>query len=152
MTAQIGDSRKAETADTALEQSDYERLAEFRYLLRQFMLFSKDAAEEAGLTSQQHQALLAIKGHRGPGSLTIGGLAERLAIRAHSAVGLIDRLMEKGLIRRSTAVDDRRQVLIGLTDEAETLLQSLSLAHRDELKRLAPLLHNLLNAFDNASG
>jgi DNA-binding MarR family transcriptional regulator len=132
-----------------LTQTDYERLAEFRYLLRHFLAFSEEAAEQAGLTAQQHQALLAIKGHRGPQPLATGVLAERLMIRPHSAVGLIDRLAAKGLIHRRAASDDRRQVLIELTPEAEALLQKLSVAHRDELSRLAPLLRSLLAEFDS---
>jgi DNA-binding MarR family transcriptional regulator len=133
---------------TELAQADYERLAEFRYLLRRFLVFSEDAAARAGLTAQQHQALLAIKGHRGPEPLTIGGLAERLAIRPHSAVGLLDRLAAKGLVRRCGAAGDRRQVLIEPTDAAEALLRSLGVAHRDELRRLAPMLRGLLDSFD----
>jgi DNA-binding MarR family transcriptional regulator len=135
-----------------LGQAEYERLAEFRYLLRQFLAFSEDAATGAGLTAQQHQALLAIRGRPGPDPLTIGALAERLSIQPHSAVGLIDRLEAKGLIRRGGAAGDRRQVLLELTEGAETLLSGLSVAHRNELKRLAPLLRGLLAAFDPPKG
>jgi len=131
-----------------LDPAEYERLAEFRYLLRQFLAFSEDAAADVGLTAQQHQALLAIRGHRGPDPLTMGVLAERLAVQPHSAVGLIDRLEAKGLIRRGGAAGDRRQVLLELTEGAETLLRGLSVAHRNELKRLAPLLRGLLATFD----
>jgi DNA-binding MarR family transcriptional regulator len=134
----------------ALSHSDYERLAEFRHLLRRFLVFSQGAAEGAGLTAQQHQALLAIKGHAGGDAMTVSGLAERLAIRHHSAVGLIDRLEAKDLIRRNVSSADRRQVRIALTDEAERLLRSLSVAHRDELRRVAPLLRSLLGTFDDA--
>jgi DNA-binding MarR family transcriptional regulator len=131
-----------------LTHADYERLAEFRYLLRRFLRFSKEAAEREGLTAQQHQALLVIKGHSGPQSLTTGALAERLAIRSHSAVGLIDRLAAKGLVRRASGSADRRQVLVGLTERAEEVLQSLTRAHRSEVERLAPLLKDLLGHFE----
>jgi DNA-binding MarR family transcriptional regulator len=130
-----------------LSPADYERLAQFRYLLRRFLIFSETAAEQGGLTAQQHQALLAIKGHRGPRPLTAGALAERLAIVPHSAVGLIDRLELKGLIHRGKVPEDRRRVLIELTATAEVLLRELTLAHRDELERLAPLLRSLLRKF-----
>jgi DNA-binding MarR family transcriptional regulator len=130
-----------------LSQPDYERLAEFRYLLRRFLIFSEDAAESAGLTAQQHQALLAIKGFTAR-PMTTGTLAERLGIRHHSAVGLIDRLETKALIKRQTSADDRRQVLLRLTPKAEKLLAQLSAAHRDELHRLAPLLQALLGHFE----
>lgn len=130
-----------------LGRADYERLAQFRYLLRHFLIFSETAAEQAGLTPQQHQALLAIKGHPGPKPLTAGALAERLAILPHSAVGLIDRLQLKGLIHRGAVPGDRRQVVIELTGAAEVLLRELTVAHRDELERLAPLLRSLLRKF-----
>ncbi|MEI9985355.1 MAG: MarR family transcriptional regulator [Aliidongia sp.] len=137
MTAQPDDLAKA----------DYERLAEFRYLLRRFLDFSERAAEQAGLTAQQHQALLAIKGFAGRDYATTGELAERLCIRHHSAVGLIDRLVSKALVTRRSGAEDRRQVLVELTPAAETLLAGLSAAHRDELERLAPLLQTLLGDF-----
>ena len=130
-----------------LADADFERLAEFRYLLRHFMIFSEDAAQGAGLTAQQHQALLAIKGFGGEKPMTIGNVAERLGIRHHSAVGLIDRLLSKSLVRRRTSLEDRRQVLLSLTPKAEALLTRLSAAHRNELKRLAPLLQTLLKHF-----
>lgn len=131
----------------SLTDADYERLAEFRYLLRRFLAFSEAAAGETGLTHQQHQALLMIRGFSGPQDMTVGALAERLGIRHHSAVGLVSRLHSRHLIRRHSNSADRRQVLISLTPEAEALLDGLTLAHRDELTRLAPLLSNLLRQF-----
>jgi DNA-binding MarR family transcriptional regulator len=128
----------------SLAKGDYETLAEFRYLLRRFGAFSEDAARQAELTAQQHQALLAVKGFPGREELSIGELAERLNLKHHSVVGLVDRLMGRGLIHRRHDAMDRRRVLIALTPEAETLLLELTLAHRDELRRLAPLLRDLL--------
>ena len=130
-----------------LAEADYRRLAEFRYVLRRFLIFSEAAAEAAGLTAQQHQALLAIKGFAGAVPIATGSLAERLGIRHHSAVGLIDRLAAKALVKRQSGAADRRQVLIALTPRAEALLAELSAAHRDELERLAPLLQALLGHF-----
>lgn len=45
-----------------LAAADYQALAELRYLLRGFTSFSTTAALCSGLTAQQHQALLAVKG------------------------------------------------------------------------------------------
>ena len=45
-----------------LTKADYEAPTTFRRVLRQFTAFSEQAAPQAGLTPQQHQALLAIKG------------------------------------------------------------------------------------------
>jgi len=137
-------ARVKQPARRGLTPTDYRRLAEFRYVLRHFLIFSEDAALAAGLSAQQHQALLAIKGASATGSVTAGLLAERLGTRHHSAVGLLDRLAEKDLIRRQRNSADRRQVLITLTPKAERLLARLSAAHQRELQRVAPLLRGLL--------
>jgi len=129
-----------------LTQADYERLAEFRYRLRRFLVFSARAAAQAGLTAQQHQALLAIKGGARRGRITMGTLAQRLGIRHHSAVGLVDRLASKHLVARRSG-SDRREVLLVFTPKAEALLARLSAAHRDELRRLTPLLRLLIAHF-----
>ena len=58
-----------------ISKSDYVILAEFRYALRQYIQFSKQMVEKAGITMQQHQALLAIIGYAGREMITIGELA-----------------------------------------------------------------------------
>ena len=72
------------TVPRRLGTDDYTTLAEFRYLLRQFGAFSEEAARAAGLTVQQHQALLAIKGFPGRDQVTVGELAERLNLKHHT--------------------------------------------------------------------
>jgi DNA-binding MarR family transcriptional regulator len=128
----------------ALTKADYETLSELRYLMRRFAVFSEAAARSAGLTPQQHQALLALRGFPGSGRATIGDLAERLNVRPHSVVGLVDRLVSKNLLRRQVDATDRRKVRVALTRKSQELLAGLSLTHRDELRRLAPLLRSLL--------
>jgi DNA-binding MarR family transcriptional regulator len=135
----------------ALAKGDYELLAAFRHLLRRFLAFSEAAAREYGLTPQQHQALLAIKGFRGRQSVTVGELAEWLDIRHHSAVGLVDRLTSRNLVRRRVDPSDRRRVWIVLTPASEAVLERLSLAHRAELRQLAPRLGSLLSALREAA-
>lgn len=128
----------------SLAKADYEALAQFRYLLRKFTGFSKEAAREADLTAQQHQTLLAIQGFPGRERVMIGELAERLNLRHHSVVGLVDRLSARALVRRHRDSVDRRRVLIELTAKGRSVLAGLSLAHHDELRRLAPLMIQLL--------
>jgi DNA-binding MarR family transcriptional regulator len=108
-------------AARSLDESDYKRLAEFRYRLRGFLKFSEREAAKIGLNPQQHQALLAIKGAPRR-HVTIGILAERLGIRHNSAVELIDRLIANGLAVRRSNPEDRREVLIDLTNRAERIL------------------------------
>lgn len=125
-----------------LNDGDFRALADIRYALRGFTHFSEKAAEEAGLTPQQHQALLAIRAANG---LTVGELADRLMVRPHSATGLADRLVRLELIGRHPSTDDRRHVELVPTEKAEQLLRSLSATHRAELRRLRPLLTDLLS-------
>lgn len=129
-----------------LTQHDYETLSDFRYELRHFLDFSETAARRAGLTPRQHQALLAIKRIAAPGRMSVGELAERLAIHHNSAVELIGRLARAGLIERIGDAADRRRILLRLTAEAEAKLTALSATHLEELRRLRPVLQRLLQA------
>lgn len=125
-------------------QVDYEALARFRHQLRLFLAFSETAAQKAGLTPQQHQALLAIKGFPERERVTIGELADRLQIKHHSAVELASRLVANGLAAREPAASDRRQVFLALTPQGEAVLEQLTAAHRQELRRMGPELRALL--------
>ena len=131
-----------------IRANDYRLLSEFRYLLRCFLEFSETAAVRAGLTTRQHQALLAIKGVRPDAAPTIGYLAERLRIQHHSAVELANRLAEAGLIVREQDESDRRRVRLSLTDAAEQRLAELSSSHLAELKRMRPALLDILNQLE----
>lgn len=132
----------------AVTQQDYEALAAFRHAMRRFLAFSEAAARAAGLTAQQHQAILAIKGQGPDTPMRVGDLAEHLVIRHHSAVELVDRLAGAGLVRRAEDAGDRRRVGLRLTEKAEAVLMGLSATHLDELRRSRALLANLLARLD----
>lgn len=129
--------------ETALTDADYAALADFRHALRQFHAFSEARAIEQGLTPQQHQALLAIRG-AGPDLPTIGDVARRLMLKPHSATGLVGRLADQGWIERIAATDDRRRARLRLTSKARDALAALSAAHRDEIRRMRPMLETML--------
>lgn len=128
-----------------LTKANYEALAELRHTLRGFLRFSEAAAKAAGVPPEQHQALLAIKGFPGRDIITIGELAERLHVQHHSAVGLVDRLVRRQLVRRVRDGADRRRVHVELSARGETLIGRLSAAHLDELRQIGPLLRQLLD-------
>lgn len=127
-----------------ISKAQYEVLASFRFALRKFLRFSEDAAHASGLTPQQHQALLAIKGYPGRDRVTIGELADRLQVAHHSAVGLVDRLTKEKLVARETSDSDRRQVFVTLTARGEEVLEALAWAHREQLRRISPEISSLL--------
>jgi DNA-binding MarR family transcriptional regulator len=126
-----------------LSPEEYFALAELRYQIRRFLRFSDEEARRRGLQAQQHQLLLAVKGF---GARSIAELAERLQLRHHSVVGLINRLAARGLVERCHEARDKRQVGVRLTGPGELLLRQLSIAHRAELQSAAPALARSLSA------
>ena len=121
-------------------------MAELRYQIRLFLRFSENAARRAGIEPQHHQLLLAIKGLPNGSRPTVGVLAERMQLQPHSTVGLIDRLVERGLLVRLRATDDKRQVLVKLTHDGEDLLQKLALHHLCELQSVEPKFKKVLES------
>jgi DNA-binding MarR family transcriptional regulator len=127
-------------------EPDYLALAELRHQIRRFLTFSERAARAAGVEPRQHQLLLAVKGLAAGCRPTIGVLAERLQLEHHTVVGLVDRLVDAGLVRRHRGAEDRREILLRITRRGERLLQVLSLAHRAELEAAGPALVHALQA------
>ena len=130
-----------------MADSGYAALAQFRLQVRTFLAFSEAAAQRAGLTPQQHQALLAIKGFGGPEAASIGDVARFLLIRHHTAVELIDRMAKLGLIKRVADPQDARRVLVKLTPKGEQKLRALSRVHLEELRAASPALSRILRTF-----
>lgn len=137
-------SNKRSGTNRELGDAEYQRLAQFRFALRQFLHFSDDAAREAGLNPQQYQLLVLVRGAPPGEPPTVGAIAKRLLIKHHSAVGLVDRLEAEGLLIRKRDGADGRKVALALTEKADTILNSLVGAHRKEIRRLVPLMKPLL--------
>jgi DNA-binding MarR family transcriptional regulator len=128
-----------------LSDADYAALADFRHALRRFLEFSENAAAAEGLTPQQHQALLVIRGSAGSRA-SVGRLAERLRVKHNTAVELGQRLEAAGLIERQVSAEDRRSVLLTLTPLGSRKLETLSLIHRRELSQLSPEILGLFQS------
>jgi DNA-binding MarR family transcriptional regulator len=125
-----------------LSDEHYEALASIRHQLRHFLHFSEQAASGSGITPQQHQALLAIRA--AGGEMLVGALAEQLLLKPHSTSEHVDRLAKLGLVNRASGTSDRRQVAVALTEDGRKVLASLSVVHREELRRIRPLLTQLI--------
>ena len=123
---------------------DYATLADLRYQIRRFLRVRETASRAAGLEPQQYLLLLQVKGLQGRSAVTIGVLAERLQVRHHSAVELIDRLVDRGLVARKRSNGDRRQVLIEIRPAGETVLRRLALLSVAELRQAGPKLVDVL--------
>ena len=134
-----------------MPEEEFRRLAAFRMLLRQFQSFSEQASGAQGLTSPQYQSLLAIKAHEGDAPFTVKVLAQRLLIKHNSAVGLVDRIEQLGLVARQPSQRDRRSVVVELTAQGKRVLNRVAAQHRRELKRIAPELGRHASHFADAA-
>jgi DNA-binding MarR family transcriptional regulator len=130
---------------TRLKKSEIQMLAQFRYEIRHFLQFSEQAAGAAGLQPQQHQLLLQIAGAPDGTVVTVSHMAHVLGLRHHSVVELSKRCEALDLIRRTNDLEDRRRVVLELTEQGETALQQLSQVHAQQLGELAPSLIKALN-------
>lgn len=127
-----------------VDKESLDGLAGFRRALRRFLAFSEAAAKSAGITTQQYQALLAIKTdvHL---STTVADLADELLLKHHSAVGLTQRMAAAGLVTRIRSPANRRKVVLVLTEDGEAILADLAQRHRDELLRHGDLIQQSLS-------
>lgn len=126
-----------------LDDQQYRDLLRFRTALRRFLYWSDEQASAAGLTAQQHQLLLAIRGHDGDARPTMTEVAEHLLLKHHSVVELVDRAERGGYVVRAVDKDDRRIVRLALTPSGRRVLERLSAAHLQELTRLAPVIERV---------
>ncbi len=137
-----------------LDVARLRRLADFRFRLRCFLHVSQAAAEEMGLRSQQYQLLLCLGGMPEGMTPTIANVAARMLLKHNSAVELVDRSVEQGLLRRSGDEADHRRILLRVTPEGERMLALLAEFHTRELEQSGPELVRALNRIlrDGESG
>jgi len=128
-----------------LTTQDYQALAEFRHQIRRYIRFSEKVVRNADLEPRQYQLLLALKGLPPNVRPRIAELAEQLQIQHHSAVELVDRLENSGLVRRERGTNDRREVLVLLTPVGEKVIHELVIYHRTELSSRGPELLEALH-------
>jgi DNA-binding MarR family transcriptional regulator len=114
-----------------------------------------------GLTAQQYNALRVLRGSH-PERMPTLAVASRLVSRAPDITRMIDRLAERGLVDRERPADNRRLVLIGITDAGLELLRQLDAPVREcgrkqlghltpaELAELVLLLHRARGPHEDA--
>ncbi len=147
MASRSGKKRSRKAAAAKRGAVDYETLARFRYELRQFLAFSEIEANRAGLSAQQYQALMAIRGFSIRAPVSIGDLAKYMLIRHHTAVELVDRMVKLKVVCRSTDPSDGRRVLLTLTAQGERRLRRLYQIHVHELRAMGATLTKMLKLF-----
>jgi DNA-binding MarR family transcriptional regulator len=128
-----------------ISTDEYQALAELRYRIRHFLSEGDAVARQLGLEPQQYLLLLTIRGLPDGHEATIRTLAERLALKHHSVVELIDRLETNGYVRRSRGRDDRRRVLVSLLPRGERILEQVAKHRIGELRATG---HELVRTID----
>jgi DNA-binding MarR family transcriptional regulator len=108
-----------------ITDGEYHALSQLRYLIRRFLQEGDATARQAGLEPQQYLLLLAIRGLETGQEASIRTIAERLALRHHSTVELIDRMEVHGFVKRTRGREDRRRVLVSLQPRGEKLLEKV---------------------------
>jgi DNA-binding MarR family transcriptional regulator len=108
--------------------------------IRSYLRFSEDTVRAHGISPQQYQLMLALAGFPGREWATVRELAERLQLKHHSVVELVNRAQKQDLVARAADPDDARVVRVELTTAGEHALGLLSALHRDELHRMANAL------------
>jgi DNA-binding MarR family transcriptional regulator len=131
---------------TEITTAEYRALAELRYRIRLFLKEGDATAKAAGLEPQQYLLLLAVRGLPQGEEATIRALAERLSLKHHSAVELIDRMELHGYVRRSRDRDDRRRVLVSLLPRGEKLLEQVARQRIGELRTTGSALVQTIDA------
>jgi len=120
--------------------SDYRALSEFRYQIRRYLELADAGAKAADLPPRQYQLLLAVKGLPEGTEPTIRTLAERLGVRHHSAVELVDRLEQRGLVQRERNESHRSFVFVRITRKGESILEKLVALRKADLQTAGPIL------------
>src|SRR6476469_4678792 len=95
-----------------LGKQDFEALARFRFGIRRYLRFSEETVRAEGLTPQQYQLLLALKGFPGREWASVRELAEQLQLRHHSVVELINRAQGQDLVDRGDHPHDGRAIRV----------------------------------------
>jgi DNA-binding MarR family transcriptional regulator len=140
----------SEPENTLLGDMDYRDHADFRYAIRRFLRYSEKQARACGITPQQHMLLLIVRGHPSYPAVSIGEIAERLQLRHHSASLLVERGVQRGLLRREKDAVDRRRALVSLTEEGERILACITQANKQELNALDEALFRLRDSLSRA--
>ncbi|QVQ52566.1 MarR family transcriptional regulator [Spiractinospora alimapuensis] len=100
----------------------------------------RDGFATHGLNRGEFDILATLRRADPPHRLTAGALVASTMVTSGAITNRIDRLVAKNLVHRDTDPDNRRSVLIGLTDEGHQLIDTALVAHLDREQRLLSAL------------
>ena len=96
-------------------------LVSLRQIIRAIDLHSKRLERESGLTGPQ---LLVMQLIGTSGEITAGVIAREVSLSQATVTSILDRLEKKGLLQRIRSTDDKRKVMVSLTEEGGKALET----------------------------
>jgi DNA-binding MarR family transcriptional regulator len=103
---------------------------------RQRRAIARDGCLRNISSTQLHVLFLLISG----GELTMTGLADRLGVSLPNVTGIVERMVERGLVERTRSDDDRRIVAVRATDEGRRTVEEIELIRRSQMAALLECL------------
>jgi DNA-binding MarR family transcriptional regulator len=126
MTSTSGSSARSTNAELA------DRIiADFRVTIGRMKCAMSERLVRLGVSMAQLNIMYTLQRD---GTMTMSQLADVLGVSVSNATGLIDRLEERGFVERSRVPEDRRIVMVRVTDAGARLIQEND-AMSDELMR-----------------
>ncbi len=92
-----------------------------------------DSWVKLNLTIAQLKSLFYISRH---GKVNSSGLASGIRVTPANVTGIVDRLVEQGLLTRTADADDRRVSWLTVTDKGKTLINDLREGRAQEMRRI----------------
>lgn len=109
-----------ETVSNHVIDLTHEVLINLRRIIRATELYSRKLVKKHGLTGPQ---LLLLKELSLEGEMTTGDLAERACLSRATVTSILDRLEAKDMAQRWRSTQDKRRVIVKLTEKGKVSLQ-----------------------------
>jgi DNA-binding MarR family transcriptional regulator len=106
-------------------------IADFRSAMTQLKCASSERLLRLGISMAQLHILYTLQRS---GEMPMSRLADHLNVSVSNATGLIDRIEERGFIERRRVAEDRRVVLIHVTDAGRRMLEEVDAVSTDLLR------------------
>ena len=108
-------------------------IADFRTMIRELRCIGSERLHRQGVSMTHFHVMSLLDRH---GEMTMSHLAELLDVSLSNATGLVDRMAERGLVERRRVEDDRRVVLVCVTEDGRQTMASLEVLRNDLLTRI----------------
>jgi DNA-binding MarR family transcriptional regulator len=106
---------------------------EFHVAMRELRCAGTERLVKAGV-SMTHLHVMGLLSRHGETSMS--RIADLLDVSLSNATGLIDRMAERGLVERVRVDEDRRVVLVRLSERGQAQLDELEILRRDMLQKI----------------